>query len=87
MVNLAAGAGLSSVATAINNRGDAVGYARSSGHALLFRKDQVIDISQAPGLTFLDAEGINDPGQVIGIVMGPSLGFMGYHAAVCTPVK
>jgi probable HAF family extracellular repeat protein len=34
MVNLAAGSGLSSLATAINNRGDAVGYATSSSHAL-----------------------------------------------------
>jgi probable HAF family extracellular repeat protein len=33
MINLAAGSALSSLATAINNRGDAVGYARSSDHA------------------------------------------------------
>jgi probable HAF family extracellular repeat protein len=86
MVNLA-GSGPTGVATAINSRGDAVGYATPTGHALLFRKDQVIDISQAPGTTFLDAQGINDPGQIVGIVMVPSAGLMGYHAAVCTPVK
>jgi uncharacterized membrane protein len=87
MINLAAGSELGSIASAINNRGDAVGYATSTGHALLFRKGQVIDISQSSGVAFFDALGINDTGQVIGIVMGPSLGLMGYHAAVCTLVK
>jgi len=87
MVNLADGSGLLGTAIAINNRGDAVGFATTSGHSLLFHKNQVIDITNASGTTFLSAQGINDPGQIIGIVPVSGPGLMGYHAAVCTPVK
>jgi|CXWL01.1.fsa_nt_gi probable HAF family extracellular repeat protein len=73
MIDLGAFGGINSIATAINNSGQAVGYTLSPFvHAFQYNYGEMIDLSKleevvAAGWTnLLTAEGINDYGQIVG---------------------
>ncbi|HZX27131.1 MAG TPA: DUF3466 family protein, partial [Telluria sp.] len=67
--------GASSGANAINNRGQIVGSSTTASgaeHAFLYRRGKMLDLNALPelqgtGWTLVNANGINDAGQIVGI--------------------
>jgi len=87
--NLGTLGGKSSQANGINNLGQVVGLAETSGgaeHAFLYSDDSMQDlntlISTSPDWTLEDATGINDKGQICGYGINPS---GQTHAFLLTP--
>jgi probable HAF family extracellular repeat protein len=81
-----------SFANSINNVGKAVGWASLSGgavHAALFSNGTVIDlndqVSPALGMTIINANGINDAGQIVcgGLASGGGI----YRTLLLTPIN
>ena len=79
--------GGASGASAVNNRGQAVGWADPSGspreRAALFDQGRVIDLGIPPGYTDARADDINDSGQIVG--SGTSTTQSPQHAILLSP--
>ena len=67
-----AGHSVASVATGINNAGQAVGF--SDGKAVEWNAGRINDLGALPGFTASFAQNINNTGQVVGYSDGPLQG-------------
>jgi probable HAF family extracellular repeat protein len=94
MLDLGTLGGPVSIAAAVNNRGDVVGYSNTStpiSHGFLFRNGRMIDLNALipanSGFVVVNAEDINDRGQIAAEAISTNPQDHSYYTVMLNPTK